>query len=325
MIIVDGLDELQGVYNETQNETFPMTEIVKRMIYPKSDILKGHKTIVGGRHNACDSIKSKMKETLIKIVEVCGFSENKSIEFIDRFFQSDVQRANKVKEMIKRPNLRVMSNVPILLWTICLLYSEDFEEEINSVTELYFYGLLAFLKNHTRNQESAGNNDLSSFVTSQHFGKIVYSLSKLSVKTYMDGKMIFTDNDIKDIECDFHLEATGLLVKHSVGNFGHQVFQFKHLVFQEFLCALHLCLAKGVSKYKTNRELSSCTSTILGIHHLVETESNQLFLEFYRNMEIVHKNSITWMEYSMVPYRYFTHNNFIKPVSYTHLTLPTKA
>ena len=312
MIIVDGLDELQGIYSETQKETFPMREMVKRMIDPKSDVLKGHKTIVGGRHNACESIKSKMKETLIKIVEVCGFSENKSIEFIDRFFQSDVQRANKVKEMIKRPNLRVMSNVPILLWTICLLYSEDFEEEINSVTELYFYGLLAFLKNHTHNPESAGNIGLSSFVTSQHIGKIVYSLSTLSVKTYMDGKVIFTDDDIKDIECDLHLEATGLLVKHSVGNFGHQAHQFKHLVFQEFLCALHLCLAKGISKYKTNRELSSCTSTILGIHHLVETESNQLFLEFYRNMEVVHKNSRTWIEYFMAFYEYFKYSNFIK-------------
>ena len=103
MIIVDGLDDLQGIYNETQNETFPMTEMMKRMIYPKSDILKGHKTIVGGRHNACESVESKMKRTLIKIVEVCGFSENKSIEFIYRFFQSDIQQSQRYDKMIKYP------------------------------------------------------------------------------------------------------------------------------------------------------------------------------------------------------------------------------
>ena len=169
---------------------------MKRMIDPKSDVLKGHKTIVGGRHNACESIISKMKDTSIKIVEVCGFSENKSIEYIEHFFGSDVQRANKVKEVIKRPNIRVMSNVPVLLWVICLLYSEDFGEEINTVTELYVFGLFTFLKNHIRGQESSEKIGLSSFVKSQHFGEIVYSLSILSAKTYMANKVVFTDKGL---------------------------------------------------------------------------------------------------------------------------------
>ena len=312
MIIVDGLDELQGVYDEIQEENIPMTKVVKKIIDPKCSILKCHKTIVGGRHNACESIISKMKDTSIKIVEVCGFSENKSIEYIEHFFGSDVQRANKVKEVIKRPNIRVMSNVPVLLWVICLLYSEDFGEEINTVTELYVFGLFTFLKNHIRGQESSEKIGLSSFVKSQHFGEIVYSLSILSAKTYMANKVVFTDKGIGDLANDLHLERTGLIVKHAVGKFGHQAYQFRHLIFQEFLCALHLCLAKGVSKYNTNRELSSCTSTILGIHHLVETEKNHLFLAFYQNLETIHKNSSTWMKYFKTPYRYFTYKKFIQ-------------
>ena len=312
MIIVDGLDELQGVYEETQKETSPITEMVKQMIDPKSTILKGHNTIVGGRHSACESIKFKMTQTLIKKVEVVGFNEGKSIEYIEHFFGSDVQRANKVKEMIKRPNIRVMSSSPVLLWIICLLYSEDFEEEINTVTELYVYGLFAFLKIHLRSQENHGNIGLSSFVKSQQFGEIVYSLSALSVKTYMNGQVIFTDGDIGDIGNNLNLETTGLIVKHSFGNFGHQAYQFKHLVFQEFLCSLHLCLTKGVSQYNTNRELSSCTSTILGIHHLVETKNNQIFLSFYHNLETVHKNSRTFKEYVRNPLMKFTYNKFIQ-------------
>ena len=312
MIIVDGLDELQGVYEETQKETSPITEMVKQMIDPKSTILKGHNTIVGGRHSACESIKFKMTQTSIKKVEVVGFNEGKSIEYIEHFFGSDVQRANKVKEMIKRPNIRVMSSSPVLLWIICLLYSEDFEEEINTVTELYVYGLFAFLKIHLRSQENHGNIGLSSFVKSQQFGEIVYSLSALSVKTYMNGQVIFTDGDIGDIGNNLNLETTGLIVKHSFGNFGHQAYQFKHLVFQEFLCSLHLCLTKGVSQYNTNRELSSCTSTILGIHHLVETKNNQIFLSFYHNLKTVHKNSRTFKEYVSNPLMKFTYNKFIK-------------
>ena len=312
MIIVDGLDELQGVYDESREEKYPMTKIVKEMIDPKSSILKGHKTIVGGRHNACESIMSKLTHTPIKIVEVCGFNIKKSVEYIKHFFGSDVERADKVKEIIKRPKIGIMANVPVLLWIICLLYSEDFEKEINTVTELYVYGLLAFLHNHIRGHENSVNIGLASFVTSQRFGEIIYSLSTLSVMTYMKGEVVFTDNDIRAIGCDFNLEETGLMVKHSIGNFGHQVYQFKHLIFQEFLCSLHLCLAKGVSKYNTNRELSSCTSTILGIHHLVESQHSQLFLDFYQNLETVHKNSRTYMEYFMVPLRKFTYNKFIQ-------------
>ena len=274
MIIVDGLDELQGIYDEdVQKGTFPTTELVKRMINTKSSILKGHKTIVGGRPNACEFIKSKMMQTQkIKTIEVCGFNESKSIEYIERFFQADVKRAEKVKEIIKRPNIRVMSSVPVFLWVICLLYSEDFEEEINSVTELYTYGLFTFLKNHLRGNKNLESRGLSALVSTKEFGEMVYSLSKLSVKTYMKHQVVFTDDDIEGVQCPIHLEQTGFIVKYSVGKFGIETYQFKHLVFQEFLCALYLCLAKGVSKYNTNRELSSCTPTILGIHYLVREQ-----------------------------------------------------
>ncbi|MEO0688146.1 MAG: NACHT domain-containing protein, partial [Cyanobacteria bacterium J06649_11] len=312
MIVVDGLDELQGIYDETQEEKYPISEMTKKMIDPKSSILKGHKTIVGGRHNACESIMSNLTHTSIKKVEVCGFNEYKSIEYIERYFGPDVHRADKVKEIIKRPNIRVMANVPVLLFIICLLYSEDFEEEINTVTELYVYGLFAFLRNHNRGPENFGNSGLISLVTSKRFGKIVYLLSILSVKTYMNGQVVFTDNDIKAIGCDLNLEETGLMVKHSIGNFGPQVYQFKHLVFQEFLCSLHLCLTKGVSKYNTNRELSSCTSTILGIHHLVKTKHNHLFMQFYTNLETIHKSSRTLKKQLQNPLNQFRYNKFIK-------------
>ena len=312
MIIVDGLDELQGIYDEdVQKGTFPTTELVKRMINTKSSILKCHKTIACGRPNACEFIKSKMMQTQkIKTIEVCGFNESKSMEYIERFFQADIKRAEKVKEIIKRPNIRVMSSVPVFLWVICLLYSEDFEEEINSVTELYTYGLFIFLKNHLRGYlESRG---LSALVSTKEFGEMVYSLSKLSVKTYMNNQVVFTDDDIKGIQCPIHLEQTGFIVKHSVGKFGIETYQFKHLVFQEFLCALYLCLVKGVSKYNTNRELSSCTPTILGIHHLVREKNNQLFLVFYQNLKMVHKSSRTTTEAIKATYGHLRYKMFIK-------------
>ena len=328
MIIVDGLDELQGIYVENDSllqlprEDPPkhvpvevnttMRDIVKDIVNTKSTLLKGHKTIACGRPKACEIVKLQSKEKQrIKTIEVCGFSEKKSIEYIDTFFKSHPQKAEKVKEVIRKPNLRIMASVPIFLWVICLLYTEDFESEINSVTELYIYGLFTFLKNHLRGCRNLENQSLSDIITIPLFGEIVHALAKLSVKTYMKHQVVFTDEDIKHIKCPIHLEQTGFIVKHPTTKFCLESYQFKHLAFQEFLCALYLCLVKGVSKYNTNRELSSCTPTILGIHWLLKKQKNKLFMAFYQNLTNAHKASRGILKTVRAPYENLMYRQFI--------------
>ena len=312
MIIVDGLDELQGIY-ERSNESFPTTELVKTIINTKSQLLKGHKTIACGRPKACEFIKSEMfksKKQKVKTIEVSGFNESNTMKYIERFFQNDPEKGETVKEIIKRPNIRMMSSVPVFLWVICLLYSEDFDHEINSSTELYTYGLFVFLKKHLRSLKHL--KTLNELVSAQEFGKIVFSLTKLSVKTYMKHQVVFTDDDIKGIQCPIHLEQTGFIVKHSAGKFGCERYQFRHLAFQEYLSALYLCLSKGVSNFNTNRELTSCTPTILGIHHLVENKKNELFVAFYRNLTAVLRASRTLAESAKSPLRAFLFKRFVR-------------
>ena len=293
MIIVDGLDELQGIYpdhlNESEETSYVTTDLVKKMIDTKStSILKGHKTIACGRPKACETVKQQlMQKSRIKTIEVCGFSESKAKEYVEAFFKRDPKKAAKVNELMEKPNIRVMSSVPIFLWVICLLHSEDFcdfGDEINTVTELYIYGLFTFLKNHLRGCcTDIENKNLTDLVTTKEFGEIIISLARLSVKTYMNHQVVFTDEDINDVnQCPIHLEQTGFIVKYPPGRFAVDTYQFRHLAFQEFLCSLYLCLVKGVSKYNTNRELSSCTPTILGIHCLREKQTNKLFMAFYR-------------------------------------------
>ena len=318
MIVVDGLDELQGVYDEN-NQSCPTTQLIKKVIDAKSSFLKGHRTIACGRPKACEFIKSKMNSQKTKLVEVCGFDEKKTMEYIDHFFRGDLEKANKLKEIIKRPNPRVMSSVPVLLWVMCLLYSEDFDEEINTTTELYTYGLFVFLKEHLRGIKNLESQNLATLVCTLEFGQIVYSLSEISVKTYMQHKMVFTDDDIKDIGCSIHLEQSGLAVKHSSGKLGCEVYQFKHLAFQEYLCALFLCLAKGVSKYSTNRELSSCTPTILGIHRLINEGTSPLFVPFYQSLQMVHNASRSKVDILKIPYDRLCYRKFINKHNITKM------
>ena len=109
------------------------------MIDTKSPDLEGHKTVVCGRPHACEFIKLRMSKTqTVKIIEVSGFSEAKSIEYNERFFENDPEKKENVKKIIKRPKIRMMASVPEFLWIICLLHLEDFKSR--TLTELYIYG-----------------------------------------------------------------------------------------------------------------------------------------------------------------------------------------
>ena len=297
MIVVDGLDELQGIYDEDNSkETFPTSVTIKNLIDTNSSFLKGHKTIACGRPKACGFIQRLMENQAMKSIEVCGFNQNKTIEYIERFFKNDLIRAEKIKEIVKRPIIRTLSTVPVFLWIICLLYCEDFEDEITSVTELYTYALFTFLKKHLRGCKTLEKQSLCKLIKTKEFGEIVFSLAKLSCKMYMEHKVIFTDDDIKDIKCSIPLEQTGFITKYSVGRFGQETYQFKHLAFQEYLCALYICIVKNISKYDKDRQLSSVITTILGLHCLAKEGKNQLFAAFYERLEMVYKNSRTWKE-----------------------------
>ena len=113
---------------------------------------------------------------------------------------------------------------------------------------------------------------------------VLHSIMVLSVKTYMDNKVVFTEKDIQSLKCPYHLEETGFIIKYEGSNEQAPNYQFRHLVLQEFLCSLHICITKGISPFHSNRELSSCKATILGIHRLLRTDENKLFHEFYSHL-----------------------------------------
>ena len=91
------------------------------------------------------------------------------------------------------------------------------------------------------------------------------------------------------IKCPVHLEKTVFIVKCSRGKTDDSKYQFRHLILQEFLCSLYLCVTKNISPFLSNRELSSCTPTIHGIHRMVREAQNELFLKFYHALKISHR------------------------------------
>uniref|UniRef100_A0A7M5V3K4 NACHT domain-containing protein n=1 Tax=Clytia hemisphaerica TaxID=252671 RepID=A0A7M5V3K4_9CNID len=301
LIILDGVDELKSIYEmadgkNTQSNKYLQT--LYNLIDSNGTFLKGHKSIIAGRPKAAEFIKSKLiSKNKSKTVEVCGFSPENIDKYIDNFFGgSNRTKAQKVREAIaESDNLKVMASVPVFLWIIYNIFSDDLiAKPLTSNTELYFYTLLVFMRNHLRSS-STGNHhayrDLYTIVNDDSILNAISLLMSRSTKTYMQNKVIFEESDIPEY---LNLEETGFITKYSRGINQKPAYQFTHLVIQEFLCSLNLCITKSTSSYASNRELSSCLPTILGIQRMLNSGENALFQELYGRLEQEHLTKLTF-------------------------------
>ena len=194
-------------------------------------------------------------------------------------------------------DLQFMASVPVFLWVICNVYGEELvTNEVQSKTELYLYTTIVFMRNHLRKLSKYHHGDLVQLVSDRDFLKILMSLATLSAQTYMQNKVIFTEDDINKLDCPVSLEKTGFIVKTSgKTKVAKSVYQFRHLVLQEFLCALYLSVNENIEQFKGNRELTSCTPTILGINRLMALKDNHLFITLFKNLEISNSNFVLRM------------------------------
>ena len=287
LIIIDGLDELQDINNFHNTDLKPSNlSLVSSLVDTNNGVLKNHKVIACGRPKACEFVKQKFLHKQVKTIEVCGFKEENVIKYIDRFFNQNKDKAIQVKKALKSSsNLKVMATVPVFLWVICSVYSEELiTKPLNTYTELYTYSTLIFLRNHFRGDSQQKNMPLFEVLNCNEIMNSVYALMKLSVQTYMENKVLFTDSDLRRFSCATPLEKTGFIVKYNRGGHQEAVYQFKHLVLQEFFCGLRLSVKKWVSPYLQNRELLSCAPIIFGIHRLLKENENKLFVGFFRKL-----------------------------------------
>ena len=312
LIIIDGLDELQDVYMFNMTSSRQLY-IVASLIDTKNGVLKNHKVIACGRPKACEFIKQQFVNKS-KTIEVCGFNKENISKFIDIFFDQNNEKAEEVKNALSiSSNLKIMATVPVFLSVICSVYSEDLiSKPLNTYTELYTYATLIFLRNHFR-RTSQQTLSLFEVMENEEIMNSVYALMKLSVQTYMENKVLFTEDDIKNINCPINLELTGFIVKYDCGGIKRPVYQFRHLVLQEFFCGLYLVVTKGHSMHLKNRELSSCAPIIFGILRLLEENENDLFVNFFNTVLQISTFRIgRFKKFAVMPLRRFSFERFIK-------------
>ena len=318
LIIVDGLDELQNVYDFNTEMSFNLN-ILSSLIDTIRGFLKNHKVIACGRLKACEFVKQQFAR-ISKTIEVVGFNQENILKYIDKFFINENEKGRKVRDALEiSSNLKVMSTVPVFLWVICCVYSEDIiTKPLNTYTELYTYATLIFLRNHFRGVSSKTNMSLFELLENDEVMESVYVLMSLSVNTYMKNQVLFEEEDIKQFtdKTDL-LEQTGFIVRYKRDNLHKPVYEFKHLILQEFFCSLSLCITKQVSPNLGNRELSSCTPVIFGIQRLLNEGENDLFVSFFNKLSCFHDLKMGYLKkffhkYILTPIRNQNFRKFLK-------------
>ena len=318
LIIIDGLDELQNVYDFDKDQRPVNLDLLSSLIDTKHGILSNHKVIACGRPKACYFVKQQFEQKS-KTIEVAGFNSENINKYIGKFFIDNEEKAREVREALSiSDNLKVMATVPVFLWIICCVYSEGLiTKPLNTYTELYIYATLIFLRNHFRGNSSLHKNMLLiDIVNNGEIMNSVYALMSLSVQTYMKNKVLFNEEDIKRLTCSTQLENTGFIVKHISDGREHlrkPVYQFKHLVLQEFLCSLSLCISKKVSPYRSNTELLRCAPVIFGIQRLLKEGDNEIFISFFRGLSTINRSRMKFFtRYIRKPYRKRVFRRFLK-------------
>eukprot|EP00111_Clytia_hemisphaerica_P008531 TCONS_00024915-protein len=203
-----------------------------------------------------------------------------------------------------------MSTVPVFAWVICNVYSEDLiTKPLNTCTELYMYACFVFLRKHLQGVSTQGYDNLLDMLNDNNVIDCIYSLMTLSVKTYMQNQVLFSEEEVRQLNCPVHLEQTGLIVNYNRGEMREPIYQYKHLVLQEFLTGLYLCVTKGMSPYLTNRELSSCAPVIFGIGRLLK--ENDFFIKFFQRLSNLHTTKSTFFRRIFQPYRTWVFNKYL--------------
>ncbi|XP_066917682.1 uncharacterized protein [Clytia hemisphaerica] len=288
MIIIDGIDELHNIYGIEDKSTTakPHAQIVRQLI--DQNRIPGHKTFICGRPKACQFLRNTLLDSKkTKIVEVCGFTEQAVYEYVRKFFKDKKEKTERlIKQLEESDNLRQMCTIPVFLWIVCHIFNEEIiPGNLETITEIYFYSWLVFLRNHFRIEDSSECLDFYSIVNSQKILRSILTLMKLSTKLYIDNKVLFSAKEVEGVQSEFDLEKTGFITKFEGGAQKEPTYQFAHLVFQEFFTGVYLWITRSTSKYSSNRELTSCLPTLLGIQRMLNDKENELFIGFVNNLQ----------------------------------------
>ena len=243
LIILDGLDEFRDIdrllvkQRIPESMKAPTATVIQTLL---SGCLPNCKRIVAGRPESVNMLYSKWgRDIEIKRADIVGFSDKMIHKYIFQFSSNAEIVKQKVEEFY---HLKAMSHIPVYLWIICSIFEEDMMLPApKTMTELNIWAFAVFIREHCRKQQFSGKfMSLVELLQEDKTKEILSVASHLSYKMIMDRKVILTQADIEQLGyCGsiFLQESTGFVVEAMIN--AEPIYQFRHLLLQEFLCAVY--------------------------------------------------------------------------------------
>ena len=232
LVIVDALDELRDIFDQTNDSIIWQLLEVKMPNYSRA------KLIITGRPHVENVLFRQNKDTGgIRTVEIDGLSEEQIKEYVNIFASSDGEMVEKINRAIdsSKSNLKPIIYQQILNSFCCVASISD-ELKVHNETELYCWSFYLLLKQHA---EKDGSTDKKIPDIFKEYSKDLLALSKICHELLNENTIIF-EGKIEFGKIGKGKEfLEGLFV--DVSDDFHTKKQFKHLTLMEFLSAVYVC------------------------------------------------------------------------------------
>ena len=251
LIIADGWDELGE--SQRQEGSF---------LY---QFLFGHclmSVVVTSRPSASAPLR-KLPD-IDRFVEVCGFSKEHIVEYIQSEFTSDQGKADRLREQLEgNPLVESVCSVPLNCAIVCHLWRTLEEALPTTMTELYTKIILNLILRNIRKFDS-----YESILELPKFDSLPadlqqswWLLCEFAFRALEKDQLVFSQEELeaffpKDLALDKRILCFGLLQSAESVGVGIS-FHFLHLTFQEYLAAQYLTRQPTDKLFETFKLLSS--------------------------------------------------------------------
>ena len=251
LIIADGWDELSE--SERREESF-----LYQLLFQEFPLMS---VVVTSRSSA--SAPLHQLPCIDRFVEVCGFRKKHIVEYIHSEFPSDQKKAGRLLEQLENnPLVESVCSVPLSCAIVCHLWRTLEEALPTTMTELYTKIILNLVLRNIRKIDTYNTvTCLSEFDSlPADLQKPWWLMCEFAFQTLEKDQLVFSQEELEaeGLALDKRILCFGLLQSaESVLETGFgKSFHFLHLIFQEYLAALHLArqpLDKQVEVFQSHK------------------------------------------------------------------------
>ena len=247
LIIVDGLDELVGIDTIRKISKEDHANLLYNILIKKNSLTK-HRIFVG-RPRAARMIQFIFQQNGLhtKSIEICGFDDNGIETYITKMSRENNTQLHQ--QINNSTTIKTMASIPVYLWAMCGIYHQLQKDEIpETVTELLLFLMLLFQQNHWKQKRDEGMS-LSELVQDAEMLQNTKEISAVAFETLSNQEVILrTEKGDKNANYLDDLEKMGFLVRVDNADRKTIWYEFRHLVLQEILSAIHMFLTFGPQK-----------------------------------------------------------------------------